>query len=191
VKKNTVGRRRRNSFFVSGVSRAKMVVLQIYGLSDEVSTAAAVVILGVAALWDNMFLRHLFLTITSVSCIWFINLFDYVSTIHACMPKIWSKASAYTILFSKCLLSYIRYHGIVHWICHEKVFTESLSLESLPSVLWHCWLDIRKSIRPVNNWVMRCWRGYLSEMRCKWFAYGPADATATPSSFGSLKSRLV
>jgi len=38
VKKNTAGRRRRNSFFVSGVSRAKMVILQIYGLSDEVST---------------------------------------------------------------------------------------------------------------------------------------------------------
>ena len=29
---------------------------------------------------------------------------------------------------------------------------------------------------------MRCWRGYLSGARCKWLAYGPADATATPSS---------
>ena len=38
VKKNTVGRRRRNSFFVSGVSQAKMITLQIHGLSDEVST---------------------------------------------------------------------------------------------------------------------------------------------------------
>ena len=35
----------------------------------------------------------------------------------------------------------------------------------LPSVLWHCWLGIRKSIRPVKNWVMRCWRGYLSGVR--------------------------
>jgi len=40
-------------------------------------------------------------------------------------------------------------------------------------------------------WVMRCWRGYLSGMRCKWFAYGPPDATATPSSLASLKSRFV
>jgi len=39
-KKNAVGRRRRNSFFVSGVSRAKMVTLQINGLSDVVSTVA-------------------------------------------------------------------------------------------------------------------------------------------------------
>ena len=29
--------------------------------------------------------------------------------------------------------------------------------------------------------VMRWWRGYLSGARCKWFAYGSADATATPS----------
>jgi len=46
-------------------------------------------------------------------------------------------------------------------------------------VLWHCWFGVRKSIRPVKNWVMRCWCGYLSAARCKWIAYGPADVTAT------------
>ena len=30
--------------------------------------------------------------------------------------------------------------------------------------------------------VMRCWHGYLPGARCKWHAYGSADATATPSS---------
>lgn len=39
TKKNPVGRRRRNSFFVSGVSKAKMLTLQINGMSDKVSTA--------------------------------------------------------------------------------------------------------------------------------------------------------
>jgi len=29
---------------------------------------------------------------------------------------------------------------------------------------------------------MRCWHGYFSGARCKLFAYGPADATATQSS---------
>jgi len=53
-------------------------------------------------------------------------------------------------------------------------------LKHLPSVLWHCWLGVRKSIRPVKNWVMRCWCGYLSGARCRLFAYGPADATAIP-----------
>jgi len=61
----------------------------------------------------------------------------------------------------------------------------------LLSVLWHCWLDVRKTTQPENNWVMKCWHGYLSGARCKWYAYGPAHATATPSSLASLKSTLV
>ena len=58
-------------------------------------------------------------------------------------------------------------------------------------VLWRCCLGVRKSIRPVNNSVMGYWHGYLSRVWCKWFAYGPADATATPSSLVSVKSRMV
>jgi len=42
-----------------------------------------------------------------------------------------------------------------------------------------------------KNWVIRYWRGYLSEASCKWFAYGPADVTATLSSLGTVKSRMV
>jgi len=30
-----------------------------------------------------------------------------------------------------------------------------------------------------KNWLMRCWCGYLSGARCRLFAYGPADATAS------------
>ena len=36
----------------------------------------------------------------------------------------------------------------------------------------------QEGIRPVKNWVVGCWHGYLSEARCR-LAYGPADATAT------------
>ena len=42
-----------------------------------------------------------------------------------------------------------------------------------------------------KNWVMRYWHGYLSGARCKWFAYGSADATATPSSLAPVKSGMV
>ena len=42
-----------------------------------------------------------------------------------------------------------------------------------------------------KNWVVRYWRGYLSGVRCKWFAYGPADATATRSSLTPVKSGTV
>ena len=45
-------------------------------------------------------------------------------------------------------------------------------------MLWRCWLGDRKGIRPVKNWVVGCWHGYLSGARCR-LAYGPADATAT------------
>ena len=48
----------------------------------------------------------------------------------------------------------------------------------MPSVLWRCWLGGRKGIRPVKNWAVWCWRGYLSGSRCR-LAYGPADTTAT------------
>jgi len=30
-----------------------------------------------------------------------------------------------------------------------------------------------------KNWVVGCWRGYLSGARCRLSAYGPADATAS------------
>jgi len=39
--------------------------------------------------------------------------------------------------------------------------------------------------------VVRYWHGYLSGVRCKWFAYGPADGTATLSSFAAVKSRMA
>jgi len=61
----------------------------------------------------------------------------------------------------------------------------------LSSVLWHCSLEARNSIRPVKNWVMRSWHGCLSAVRCTWFACGPDYATATPLSLPWLKSRMV
>jgi len=58
------------------------------------------------------------------------------------------------------------YHPILTLIC----------LHLWPSVLWHCWLGGTKGMQ--KNWVVGCWRGYLSGARCR-LAYGPADATAT------------
>ena len=72
-----------------------------------------------------------------------------------------------------------------HLVTHHCSFTVIICNGFLPSVLWRCWFGVRKSIRPVKNCVVRCWRGYLSAARCKWFAYGPADATAILSSLAS------
>jgi len=47
-----------------------------------------------------------------------------------------------------------------------------------------------QGIRFVKNWVVGCWRGYLSGAKCR-LTYGPADATAPHCLFASVKSRLV
>jgi len=57
-----------------------------------------------------------------------------------------------------------------------------LRCSGLSSVLWPC----RKGIRFVKNWVLGHWHGYLSAAWCKWFAYGPAVATATRSSLAPV-----
>jgi len=62
-------------------------------------------------------------------------------------------------------------------LCRAVWFPSCIAVQQ-PSVLWRCWLGGRKGIRPVKNWVVGCWRGYLSGARCR-LAYGPADATAT------------
>jgi len=75
--------------------------------------------------------------------------------------------------------------------CYACIYVAHYCKEALSVMLWHCWFNLRKSIRPVINWVMRCCRGYLSGVRWKWFAYGPADAIATVSSLASLKSKMI
>ena len=61
-------------------------------------------------------------------------------------------------------------------LCHNGLLNIP-SVLWFPSVFWRCWLGGRKGIRPVN-WVVGCWRGYLSGAKCR-LAYGPTDATAT------------
>jgi len=83
-----------------------------------------------------------------------------------------------------------------HEICSIPTYTDTHKMyflkdyNTLPSLLWHCWLGVRKSIRPVKTeW---CWHGYLSGVsgvRYKQLAYGAADAAATASLLASLKSR--
>ena len=45
-------------------------------------------------------------------------------------------------------------------------------------VLWRCWLGGRKGIRPIENWVVGCWRGYMTGARCR-LVYTIRDAILT------------
>ena len=63
----------------------------------------------------------------------------------------------------------------------------------LPSMLWHCWLGVKKSIQPVKiDWWLLVWLSVQREMQIvcilsSWCRCHPK----TPSSLGSFKSRLV
>jgi len=69
----------------------------------------------------------------------------------------------------------------VHWPCE---------------LLLNCdWMVLVHDVLFCSYFVHFCmvgyWHGCLSVVRCKWFAYGPADATATPSSLAAVKSRII
>ena len=74
-------------------------------------------------------------------------------------------------------------HTIVSLLSAE--LCKLMCYKHLPSVLGHRWLGSRKGVWPVKTE----WWG--TGVRYKLFAYGPADATATPSTLASLKSRMV
>jgi len=120
--------------------------------------------------------------------------FWFADCIHQDIPSCQTgrQAFAYADLFTRHLLfwwllipsqNYPLFLPLVNSL-HFEIFTKTCHHHHhlhhhMPSVLWLCWLGIRKSIWPIESWVMSCWCGYLSGVRCNWFAYGPADATAT------------
>jgi len=75
--------------------------------------------------------------------------------------------------------------GWRHWnFCYLKVDVHAFRASTL--------LDGRQDGQSARKkWVVGYWHGYLSEARCRWFAYGPVDATATPSSLPPVKSKMV
>ena len=119
---------------------------------------------------DIFFQFHLFFVINILAMNCFASVFLYawhclnsVSTLSCCN-------------FNILLLVLINFGTTLEIWLYCIIFYCDVS--GLPSVLWHCWLGGRKGIRPVKNWAVGCWRGYLSGARCR-LAYGPADATAT------------
>jgi len=72
---------------------------------------------------------------------------------------------------------------------YYKIFTYSYTLYCLQCFDAVGWAS--EEHPACKNWLMRCWHGYLSGARCKWYAYGQADATSTRLSLASLKFRMV
>jgi len=63
----------------------------------------------------------------------------------------------------------------------QRLLVIAICLVILGFQLFGCWVF----------WVVRYWHGYLCGVRCKWFAYGPTDATATQSSLAPVESRML
>jgi len=94
-----------------------------------------------------------------------------------------------TPAYTGSMYVYVRVSTVMLHTSHLFYISQCFGLQcsDLPSVLWCCWLGGSKCIRPIKDWVVRFWRGYLSGARWKWFAYGLADAAATPSCLCSCK----
>jgi len=45
------------------------------------------------------------------------------------------------------------------WMTNYWLWWNASAFSAVPSVLWCCWFDARKGIRPVKNWVVGCWCG--------------------------------
>jgi len=73
----------------------------------------------------------------------------------------------------------------VHINKHHSVIIKALML---PITALTLFVGRQEEHPACKNSVMRCLLGYRSEVRCKWFAYGPADAT---SSLASLNYKMV
>jgi len=101
------------------------------------------------------------------------------------------------LVVSTSYLKVFQWCECIDFVVADSTFTESVGIVFSyifliiysPSVLLLCWLGSRKGIRPVKS---EWWgTGYLSGVRCKWFAYGPADATGTLLSLAPVKSGMV
>jgi len=55
------------------------------------------------------------------------------------------------------------------WVDRPDVNSPAIKGQYLPSVLWHCWLGVRKSIQPVKNWAVRYWSEM--QMNCIWSSW--------------------
>ena len=71
--------------------------------------------------------------------------------------------------------------AFLHFCFNEKSLT----------VLWRRWLGIRKSIRPVKNWVVGCWHGVVICLEQGADLHMPSWCHCHSVSPASVKSRLV
>jgi len=109
--------------------------------------------------WTHI-LHKIPFTHTSLSPKWHLNQFIRFRRTHSCVTQTQRLGTTVT---TNCILC-------VTWQC----WLMTISCQILGS-MWLFWVKCHLTVQR----MMRCWRGYLSEARCRLFAYGLADATAS------------
>jgi len=71
-----------------------------------------------------------------------------------CFPELyadqWQVFTVHALRQRDCKMSKMLVIGFCRRIVQYRVFFECLLIKKLPSVLWHCWFGVRKSIWPVG-----------------------------------------
>ena len=70
--------------------------------------------------------------------------------------------------------------GSSHWSCCTECIAVLYSLSTFVFSALTLLVGRQEEHPACKNWVTRCWCGYLSGVRCRLFAYGPANATVVP-----------
>ena len=98
-----------------------------------------------------------------------------------------STVSASSTTRTLSVMSAARYGNCYCCRCHLSVITTTLSscsvclLHTAAFAALTLLVGHQEEHPAFKNWVMRSWCGYLSGARCRTFAYGPPDATASPN----------
>ena len=96
--------------------------------------------------------------------------------------------------FIYCIYFFLSCYSKLNWSSAFFLsFYADFVTEILPSVLWHCWLGVRKSIWPVKlSDEVLMWLSVWNKVQivCIWSSWCLCH-TKTPSSLASFESRLV
>ena len=110
----------------------------------------------------------------------------------ACIDELSKALSLHRERGTGCHQSWSCCSRLLLFFTNWKDFCSSVPMCSLPSVLWRCWLGGRKGIRPVKNWAVGCWCGYLpGELHMSQTCICPIWCHCHSLSLVSVKSRLV
>jgi len=98
---------------------------------------------------------------------------------------------------ASCRDTTVMFKPPIHWPveCILPPITWNCLVPSVRQKMMHCWLTLlyghREEHLVYKNWAMRCWHGYLNRIRCRRFAYCPADATAFPKPHHPYDRHMV